>query len=121
MRPELLRGGVLVLLAALAVSALVGAGLLYFRPFGSFELEREALRAKIRLGMSEEQLIRSLGPPDQVQSTRTGQQTCQFPGFSHAQKLISNRCLIYLGNQDAIAYVYVDKRGSVEDVYIGGS
>ena len=121
MRHKLLRVGVVVLVAVASLCVLTGAAQLYFQPFASFEAERENLRAKIKVGVTEAEVIRSLGDPHQVQSPGTGQQTCQLSGFSHSQKLISTRCLIYLGNHDAIAYVYIDNRGRVEDVYVGGS
>lgn len=108
-------------IAGFALLAVVGSGVLMRTSFSGFETERSALGKKIKPGMSESDLKRSLGPPRDVQSPATGQRTCSLPGYSHTQKPISHRCLIYLGGRDAIAYVYVDHEGRVEDVFVGGS
>ena len=91
------------------------------RSRGEIDDERRALISKVSPGMTEDEVIRKLGKPFEVQSPETGQQRCRVDGYSHTERTISNRCLVYFGAYEAIAYVYIDRNGRVEDVFVGGS
>jgi hypothetical protein len=111
-------------LRVIATVSVIGllAGLLCMRlGASSFYEDYAELRAKIRVGMSEADLVRSIGKPSQVQRPGTNQKTCRVPGWSSTERAISDRCLVYFGKGDSIAYVYIDRFGVVEGVYVGGS
>ena len=103
------------------VLAVISSLVFVVRSSDPFAEERNALSSNLRPGMTEQDVIRDFGKPFEVQSPRTGQQGCRVEGYSHAQRPISNRCLVYFGSREAIAYVYIDGNGRVEDIFVGGS
>ena len=108
---------------ALGTLVLVLLFLLSVRVFVSpiFDEYRAPLRAKLEVAKTEAEVIRNLGPPYRVMTPRPDDKTCHLKGYTHDPRPIVNRCLIYLGKVDVIAYVYIDHSGAVEDFYIGGS
>ena len=66
------------------------------------------------------EVIRLLGAPDRVYERATAPLDYYEPGYSHPERQITNKVLIYIGTEP-IAYVYIDHAGRVEDVFVGGS
>jgi len=81
----------------------------------------DALRRQFEPGMTEAQVQRKLGEPAFVFARSSGHEGCRVPGYSHDSRKISNRCLVYFGKGDSIAYVYIANDGQVEHVFVGGS
>lgn len=74
----------------------------------------------IKPGMTEEDVIRLLGTPARMYERATAPIDYYEPGYSHPERHITNKVLIYIG-AEPIAYVYIDHTGRVEEVFVGGS
>ncbi len=77
--------------------------------------------AAIRPGMTEADVVQQLGDPAQTYERETAPQHYYAEGYSYRERPISHKVLIYFGGMDMIVYVYLDRQGRVEDVYMGGS
>jgi len=72
----------------------------------------------IQVGMTEEEVIKILGPPHKSFRKETAPKDYYVPGWSYKKRDITNKVLIY-NFGEPIAYYYLDN--NVEDIYIGGS
>jgi hypothetical protein len=82
---------------------------------------RERLRARVSPARTEDELVREMGPPFRVVTPGLTDKTCRLEGWSFDSRPISHRCLIYRGDLDLVAYVYVDQDGRIEGAHLGGS
>lgn len=85
-------------------------------PFGRREIE-----SKLRLGLTEAEVVRLLGAAPAASYDRdTAPANYYVEGWSRRERPITHRVLIFhLG--EPICYVWLDKGGLVEDFYVGGS
>jgi hypothetical protein len=74
----------------------------------------------IRVGMTEAEVRNALGEPQFVYEGATAPVDYYVKGYSFEQRPISGRVLIYVGGEP-IAYIYTDRTGKVEHVFVGGS
>jgi hypothetical protein len=84
-----------------------------------FEDEYRRLRS-VDVGMSEEEVTAALGPPLHVYSKATAPNPYYLEGYSYKEREITNEVLIFVATE-AIAYVYIDEKNEVEEVFVGGS
>ena len=74
----------------------------------------------VKLGMSEEEVIKLLDKPNKVYYGKTAPKDYYEKGYSYKRRAISNKVFIYIGSEP-IAYVYFNEQNRVEDVFVGGS
>lgn len=74
----------------------------------------------IKVGMSEEEVIKRLGEPQKVYNSENEPENYYVEGYSFKKRSITNKVLIYIGTEP-IAYFYFDNQNKVEDIFIGGS
>jgi hypothetical protein len=113
--PRLLRSRVRLRLAAVLAVALASCNLADpWRP------EREHYRRNARIGMAETEVRSHLGVPQFEYTAATAPNPYYVKGYSHEERAISNKVLIYIGTEP-ICYVYVNDSDRVEHVFVGGS
>jgi hypothetical protein len=76
--------------------------------------------ASIEVGMTRDEVLNRLGPPDYQFEANTVAENYCVEGYSCSGRPIEHRLYVYLGGEP-IAYIYLDHQERVEDVYIGGS
>jgi hypothetical protein len=74
----------------------------------------------IKIGMTAEDVLATLGEPDYRYAAATAPDSYYVPGYSYRKREITSRVLIYVATE-AIAYVYIDPDGRVEETFVGGS
>ena len=75
---------------------------------------------KISAGMSEAEVVRILGKSLDIIKAGDGK-AFPIPGYASDTYPISEKVLVYYGDFDSIAYVYINRSGRVEHVFAGGS
>jgi len=75
----------------------------------------------IQLGMMEADVRARLGEPSWLYEAGTAPEDYYVTGYTYQRREISSKVLIYFGGMDMIVYVYLDRDGRVEHVFIGGS
>lgn len=111
----LLTGGGLIPVAfvlLLRVTQFLSAPLLFEEEYKRFH--------SVKVGMTEKEVIELLGEPYRAYDTRTAPADYYVPGYSHKRRAITNKVYIYVATEP-IAYIYLDERNRVEDVFVGGS
>ncbi|MDQ7827248.1 MAG: hypothetical protein RDV48_30925 [Candidatus Eremiobacteraeota bacterium] len=69
--------------------------------------------------MSEEEVIRHLGQPDEIATRDAPKSIASFDPTNHPRKTIENKVLMY--NRDGYyAYIYLNSQNIVEDIILGG-
>jgi hypothetical protein len=101
-------------LAVYVMLALFGKGLEWF----AWE-DHKRFRA-IKIGMSEAEVRSALGEPIFAYEGATAPADYYVKGYSFERRPITGRVLVYIGDEP-IAYVYIDRAGKVEHVFVGGS
>lgn len=74
----------------------------------------------VKGGMSEQEVVARLGPPDKVYDRETAPEDYYVPGHAYKKRRIGHKVYIYRGTE-AVLYVYFNRQMIVEDVYVGGS
>ena len=87
----------------------------------NYERQDRAPFEKIKIGMAEKQVRELLADHLSPVVAVPSMENYYIDGYSRREREITGKCLIYFGKYDAICYVYLDKDGKVEEVYIGGS
>ena|SRR5687767_7395559 len=105
--------------AALAV-AYVGLSLLAGVTTRALYREEYSSFKSIKRGMTEEQVVARLGKPQRVYERATAPREYYVEGYTFKRRNITSRVLIYIGSKP-IAYVYLDRKNQVEEVFIGWS
>jgi hypothetical protein len=109
-------------LVALGLIFPVG-GLIVYRladPLGFFAA-RESIESKLRLGLSEPEVIRLLGEDPAYRYKRDGgPQDYYVEGWARRERPITGSVLIFMFGEP-ICYVWLDEQGRVEDFFVGGS
>ena len=82
--------------------------------------EEYALFRSVTIGTKEADVIARLGQPTRAYSAVDAPADYYVPGYSYERRAISNKVLIYIGSEP-IAYIYLDRQGAVEHVFVGGS
>jgi len=82
--------------------------------------EEYALFRSVTIGTKEADVIARLGQPSRTYSAADAPAEYYVPGFSYERRTISNKVLVYIGSEP-IAYIYVDRQGAVEHIFVGGS
>jgi len=85
----------------------------------AFREEYELFRS-VKVGMTEEEVVKRLGPPHWVYTAPDAPADYYVQGYNHKKRPISNKVFIYVAIEP-IAYIYFDHQNTVEDVYVGGS
>lgn len=106
------------LLVALGVLAWVLAGLyLWFNePYWRLENRLDALK-------TEEAVRQTFGAPSRI--VRAGEAIDYIPGYSHADRAITGKLLVYppgsgtVDPPDVVLYVYIDREGRIEQSVVG--
>lgn len=101
-------------------------GIVILDAMGYFdEAEREFERyTSIQVGMTESEVIRRIGPPDEQYSAEEADGDYYVPSFSHEERRVTGKVLIYVcvpcpPMTWATVYVYLDTSGRVEHVFVG--
>jgi len=97
----------------------VGLGLIGCSRTPFFEDEYGRFES-VKVGMSEEEVTASLGQPLHVYRKADAPQSYYVDGYSFKKREITNKVLIFVASE-AIAYVYLDDKNEVEEVFVGGS
>jgi outer membrane protein assembly factor BamE (lipoprotein component of BamABCDE complex) len=84
-----------------------------------FEDEYRRLRS-VEVGMSEEEVTAALGEPLHAYSSSTAPNPYYVDGYTFKEREITNKVLIFV-ESEAIAYVYIDPKNEVEEIFVGGS
>jgi hypothetical protein len=103
----------------IALTMLLAAALMFAACSSSFEEEYELFRS-ITVGTKEEAVVARLGQPTRVFNVADAPKDYYIPGYAKEEREISNKVLIYIGSEP-IAYIYIDNKGLVEHVFVGGS
>ena len=74
----------------------------------------------VRLGWTETQVRDRLGPPYGAYDRDTAPADWRVKGWGQPRRAITHRVLVYIGSEP-IAYVFLDKDGRVEEVFVTGS
>ncbi len=111
----------LVPAGALVLTALVVAHFLAVHSWRTMNQPYLAEAEAIRAGMTEMEVIRRLGVPYRKYGRDNAPWDYYVPGYEFKRRKINGEVLIYTGAMDVIVYVYIDRRGKVEDTFIGGS
>lgn len=77
--------------------------------------------AGITKGMDEDEVRVRLGEPWRTYERANAPSNYFIEGYSHPNRAITGKVMIYFGGSDMIVYVYVDEDGRVEEKFIGGS
>ena len=73
----------------------------------------------IKKGMSEEEVKKILGPPDEVFETG---EVAKFKYYTFKPRPVSGKCFAYESKRYIrVLYVYFDEEGKVEEKFIGSS
>ena len=83
------------------------------------EEERKPFRS-IAAGTTEAGVLEKLGRPAKKYEADTAPHDYYVSGYQRKDRAISGSVLIYVRG-DTIAYVYLDREGRVEEVFVGGS
>jgi len=75
----------------------------------------------ITVGMTKAEVLQQLGAPTSLYRAGSAPENYYVDGYTFRRRPISGEVMIYLGGADMVAYVYIDKKGNVEDKFIGGS
>ena len=81
--------------------------------------ERERFQT-ITVGMTESAVTERLGQPLRRYRKESAPSPYYHSGYAYKERPISGGVLIYVGIE-TILYVYLDERGNVEEVFVGGS
>lgn len=76
--------------------------------------------AQVVPGMQEEEALRAMGRPS-FTITQGDDQRFPVPGYYYDGHPMSAKVLVYYGEFDAIAYIYIGASGKVEHISAGGS
>ena len=102
----------------------IATGLLVVGSFlsgcGLLEDDEYAAFRSMRVGMTEAQVRAVLGEPTHTYTKTNAPPRYYVEGYSFEERAITTKVLIYVGSEP-IAYVYVDAKGLVEHVFVGGS
>lgn len=82
--------------------------------------ERQHFKDSVRVGKSEGHVRLGLGDPTYDYTQANAPTDFYVHGYTHPDRAISGRLLIYVASE-SICYVYLDKSGNVEYVFVGGS
>jgi hypothetical protein len=82
--------------------------------------EQYAEFRKIKVGMTEAEVRTALGEPLHEYTQKSAPSPYYVKGWTYKERRISNKVLIYI-KAEPIAYIWIDGRGCVEDVFVGGS
>jgi hypothetical protein len=74
----------------------------------------------IKVEMTEEEVVASLGKPVHIYTKDDAPESYYVEGYSCKERQISNKVLIFIASE-ALAYVYLDEKNEVEEVFVGGS
>lgn len=74
----------------------------------------------IAVGMTEDQVAKILGPPDLHYTREDAPNDYCWPGYECKRRPISGKVLIYKGLV-LVTYVYLNEKGTVEEVFAGGT
>ena len=107
-----------VALGVLGLTGVVFWANVYWRQENEPDYSRAAA---IDTGMSEAQVRARLGEPWRTYERATAPADYYVRGYSHPNRSISSKVLIYFGGSDMIVYVYLGKDGRVEGTFVGGS
>lgn len=107
---------VLLLIFALLVGLVLIARLAVHNTFGE---EYERFR-QVEEGMTEEQVRGLLGEPFKEYTRGAAPPDYYVEGYSFKRRPINDKVLIYVATEP-IAYIYLDRQGRVEEVFVGGS
>jgi hypothetical protein len=108
----------IALLAGVGVAALFCV--LAFTKLNPVVAERRHLESIVGHGMPEAQVRERLGAPSKEYSATNAPEHYYVRGWSYRQRPITNKVLIY-ERGEPICYVWIDRNGTVEDVYVGGT
>ena len=75
---------------------------------------------EIELGMTKQEVLERLGPPDVSYERSSVPPNYYVGGYSYKDRPINREVFIYIG-VEPIAYYYLNNDLLVEDIYIGGS
>jgi hypothetical protein len=75
---------------------------------------------QLQVGMSEADVLSLLGEPLEIHHAATAPTDYYVDGWSFERRAISNKVFIYIASEP-ICYVYFDRAGRVEYVFVGGS
>ena len=75
---------------------------------------------KIKVGMTEAEVRAALGKPLHEYTQKSAPSPYYVKGWTYKERPISSKVLIYI-KAEPIAYIWIDGRGRVEDVFVGGS
>jgi outer membrane protein assembly factor BamE (lipoprotein component of BamABCDE complex) len=82
--------------------------------------EEEAQLKRIKIGMSEKQVLIILGEPPTWTFTAKDNKDYYIPGHSFKKRNITNKVLLFVEG-DMILYVWFNKEGFVEDTFLARS
>lgn len=106
---------VIILIACLSISLYVGQSIIE----ETFQ-EQYGLFRSIKVGMTELEVVHTLGQPYKTYDAMSAPKDYYVQGYSYRRRQITNKVYIYIGTEP-IAYIYIDKQGRVEEVFVGGS
>ncbi len=96
----------------------------FFDWLGNVDREFYDKMKSIKIGMLKEDVIKILGVPDQISTEKEIVQTHgkYGSGPNYGTKVINkNICLIYLHGNDISAYYFIDEKGKVYFINVGGT
>jgi outer membrane protein assembly factor BamE (lipoprotein component of BamABCDE complex) len=82
--------------------------------------EEYTLFRSIKVGMTELEVVRILGQPYKTYDAMSAPEDYYVQGYSYKRRPITNKVYIYV-RTEPIVYIYIDKQGRVEEVFVGGS
>jgi hypothetical protein len=100
----------------------LGGGIVYrlADPLGEFAT-RESIDSKLRVGLTEPDVIRSLGKEPAYRYHRDNAPADYYvKGWERRERPITGSVLIFMFGE-TICYVWFDERGRLEDFILGGS
>jgi hypothetical protein len=74
----------------------------------------------IKVGMTEAEVRAALGAPLHEYTQENAPKPYYVKGWTYKERSISHKVLIYI-KAEPIAYIWIDRQGRVEDVFVGGS
>jgi hypothetical protein len=75
---------------------------------------------QVKRGMRDVEVRLLLGDPLLMHEANTAPENYYVSGYEWKERPISHRVIIYM-EKDGICYVYINRDGHVEDVFVGGS
>lgn len=108
--------GVTASVSVIVATLLVVNALVFNRAFKEEYIHFQSVKP----GMSETEVLKLLGPPFKSYDKNTAPENYYIEGYSRKVRPITNKVLIYVSSEP-IAYVYLDERSKVEEIFVGGS